>query len=98
MDERREPDLKLCRATAVSIQPNLQKDQLVVLESTTYPGTTASLVLPILEKSGLRCPLGQGLEKRQIDGVRLLAGVFSEREDPATSSLVWRKSRRSWAA
>src|SRR4029077_8953108 len=53
LDERREPDLSYVEQTAISIQPHLQKGQLVVLESTTYPGTTEELVLPILEKSGL---------------------------------------------
>ena len=56
LDERREPDLSYVEQTALSIYPHLQKGQLIVLESTTYPGTTEELVLPILEKSGLRCP------------------------------------------
>src|SRR5438128_8056578 len=51
LDERREPDLSYVQATVLSISPNLQKGQLVVLESTTYPGTTEELVLPILERS-----------------------------------------------
>ena len=40
LDERREPDLSYVEQTAISIYPNLQRGQLVVLESTTYPGTT----------------------------------------------------------
>ena len=56
LDERREPDLSYVTQTAESIQPHLQKGQLVVLESTTYPGTTEELVLPILEANGMRCP------------------------------------------
>ena len=56
LDERREPDLSYVQMTAQSIAPNLQRSQLIVLESTTYPGTTEELVLPILEKGGLRCP------------------------------------------
>src|SRR6201994_615710 len=81
LDERREPDLSYVEQTAISIQPNLQKGQLVVLESTTYPGTTEELVLPILEKSGLRCPIAAGLENDNIACDFWLA--FSpEREDP----------------
>ncbi len=57
LDERREPDLSYVEQTARSIAPNLQRNQLIVLESTTYPGTTEELVLPILEKGGLRCPV-----------------------------------------
>src|ERR1700740_1701589 len=59
LDERREPDLSYVEETAKSISPNLQRSQLIVLESTTYPGTTEELVLPILEKSGLKCPLSR---------------------------------------
>src|SRR5262250_2759510 len=81
LDERREPDLSFVEQTAISIQPNLQKGQLVVLESTTYPGTTEELVLPILEKSGLRCPIAAGIESENIPTDFFLA--FSpEREDP----------------
>jgi UDP-N-acetyl-D-glucosamine dehydrogenase len=81
LDERREPDLTYVEQTAVSIQPHLQKGQLVVLESTTYPGTTDEMVLPILEKSGLRCPVVAGLENENVACDFFLA--FSpEREDP----------------
>src|SRR5579862_1479744 len=81
LDERREPDLSYVEDTAISIKPHLQKGQLVVLESTTYPGTTEELVLPILEKSGLRCPIASGPENENIACDFFLA--FSpEREDP----------------
>ena len=81
LDERREPDLSYVEQTAISIYPHLQKGQLVSLESTTYPGTTEELVLPILEKSGLHCPIAAGLENENIAGDFYLA--FSpEREDP----------------
>jgi UDP-N-acetyl-D-glucosamine dehydrogenase len=81
LDERREPDLSYVEQTAISIQPHLQKGHLVVLESTTYPGTTEELVLPILEKSGLRCPIATGIESENIPTDFFLA--FSpEREDP----------------
>jgi len=59
----------------------LQKGHLVVLESTTYPGTTEELVLPILEKNGLKCPITSGIESENIPTDFFLA--FSpEREDP----------------
>src|SRR6202047_2003269 len=81
LDERREPDLSYVEQTAISIHPHLQKGQLVVLESTTYPGTTEELVLPILEKGGLRCPIASGPENENVVGDFFLA--FSpEREDP----------------
>ena len=81
LDERREPDLSYVEDTARSIAPNLQRNQLVVLESTTYPGTTEELVLPILEKGGMRCPIAQGPDAENIATDFYLA--FSpEREDP----------------
>jgi UDP-N-acetyl-D-glucosamine dehydrogenase len=66
LDERREPDLSYVEQTAISIQPHLQKGHLVVLKSTTYPGTTEELVLPILENSGLRCPIAAGSENENV--------------------------------
>ncbi len=81
LDERREPDLSYVEKTAQSIAPNLQRDQLIVLESTTYPGTTEELVLPILEKGGLKCPLARGTGSENVATDFYLA--FSpEREDP----------------
>lgn len=49
----REPDMKYVVSIAEMIQQTLRKGQLVVLESTTYPGTTVEVLKPILEKSGL---------------------------------------------
>ena len=81
LDERRETDLSYVEQTAISIAPNLQRNQLIVLESTTYPGTTEELVLPILERSGLRCPIANGPGAENIASDFYLA--FSpEREDP----------------
>ena len=81
LDERREPDLSYVEKTAQAIAPNLQRGQLIVLESTTYPGTTEELVLPILEKGGLKCPLARGAGSDNVATDFYLA--FSpEREDP----------------
>jgi UDP-N-acetyl-D-glucosamine dehydrogenase len=54
LSAQREPDLSIVLAAAAEIAPRLQRGQLVVLESTTYPGTTRESLLPILEASGLR--------------------------------------------
>ena len=81
LDERREPDLSFVENTAQAIAPNLQKNQLVILESTTYPGTTEELVLPILEKGGLLCPIVRDSNIKDVATDFYLA--FSpEREDP----------------
>jgi len=50
---QREPDLSYIMDAGRALTPNLRKGQLVVLESTTYPGTTRERLLPILEESGL---------------------------------------------
>jgi UDP-N-acetyl-D-glucosamine dehydrogenase len=54
LTENREPDLSYVERTAETIAGHLRRGQLVVLESTTYPGTTEEVVRPILERSGLR--------------------------------------------
>ena len=56
LGKHREPDNSFIHATAREIAKRLRPGQLVVLESTTYPGTTDSEVKPLLEVSGLRCP------------------------------------------
>jgi UDP-N-acetyl-D-glucosamine dehydrogenase len=66
----REPDLKFVVATARSIAGTLHPGQLVVLESTTYPGTTSGVVKPILEATGLK------------SGRDFFLGFSPEREDP----------------
>jgi UDP-N-acetyl-D-glucosamine dehydrogenase len=53
LTKMREPDMSYVESTAHLIADNLQRGQLVVLESTTYPGTTRELVKPILEAGGL---------------------------------------------
>jgi len=70
LSESRDPDLKYVEATTRTIAKTLRKGQLVVLESTTYPGTTRDVMLPILEKSGLRV------------GEDFYLAYSPEREDP----------------
>jgi UDP-N-acetyl-D-glucosamine dehydrogenase len=53
-DANRAPDLSYIRSAAESIQPRLRPGHLIVLESTTFPGTTEEVLLPILEVTGLR--------------------------------------------
>lgn len=88
LDDHREPDLTFVRSTAESISNHLRPGQLVVLESTTYPGTTEEVILPILEQSGLHCKVrtysvedGKAVTSDSPESDFLLA--FSpEREDP----------------
>ena len=53
LTEYHEPDLSYVTETVKSIAPHLRAGQLVVLESTTYPGTTQEVVLPLLENGNL---------------------------------------------
>ncbi len=66
----REPDLSYVEKTCRDIAAHLRKGQLVVLESTTYPGTTDGVVKTILEGTGL------------VSGVDFFIGFSPEREDP----------------
>ena len=54
LTDTREPDLSYVRSAALAVKNQLHRGQLVVLESTTYPGTTDEVVLPLLEETGLR--------------------------------------------
>ncbi len=54
LNKNREPDMSFIVATCEAIAPHIRKGQMVVLESTTYPGTTEEVMVPILEKSGLK--------------------------------------------
>jgi UDP-N-acetyl-D-glucosamine dehydrogenase len=92
LDERREPDLSYVESTARSIEPHLQPSQLIVLESTTYPGTTEELVRPILEQSGLRCPIARAAPGAPQDTKTDFFLAFSpEREDPGNQQFSLEK-------
>jgi UDP-N-acetyl-D-glucosamine dehydrogenase len=55
LDDHQQPDLSYIRNSAESIVPYMHKQMLIVLESTTYPGTTEDLLKPIFEESGMVC-------------------------------------------
>ncbi len=75
---QREPDMSCVRATVEAIAKRLRPGQLVVLESTTYPGTCDELVRPILETSGLTC------------GKQFHLAYSPEREDPGNRAFSTR--------
>lgn len=70
LTKTREPDLSFIENTTKEIAQHLRPGQIIVLESTTYPGTTDEIVLPILEHSGLKV------------GKDFFLGFSPEREDP----------------
>ncbi|HET8888520.1 MAG TPA: nucleotide sugar dehydrogenase [Candidatus Angelobacter sp.] len=85
LDDHHEPDLSFIAATAEAITPHLRAGQLVVLESTTYPGTTEELLIPILEKN----PLGLKAARGTDDAKNTFYVAFSpEREDPGNDTVA----------
>jgi UDP-N-acetyl-D-glucosamine dehydrogenase len=82
----REPDLGPLNASATALAQVLQPGQLVVLESTTYPGTTRERLVPLLEESGLKV------------GDDLNVAFSPERVDPGRTDYTLRPPRRSSAA
>ena len=78
----REPDLSFVEATARSILPNLRPGQLVILESTSYPGTTREVIIPILEelqfKSGTDFYIAFSPEREDPGNIEFSTSRFSE--------------------
>lgn len=70
LDVHHQPDLSYVESTCHTLKKNLRRGQLVVLESTTYPGTTEEVMKPILEESGL------------VEGKDFALAYSPEREDP----------------
>ncbi len=86
LDEHQEPDMSYIVSTVESIAPHLQAGQLIVLESTTYPGTTEEVVVPILEKNNRH---GLKAERAGENGDGSFFVAFSpEREDPGNESVA----------
>mgnify|MGYP006079092975 FL=1 len=70
LDEHEQPDMSYVESATNEISKNLSKGQLIILESTTYPGTTREIVMPLLEKSDLKA------------GDDFFLAYSPEREDP----------------
>lgn len=70
LDAHQQPDISYVKESSESIVPYMHKDMLIILESTTYPGTTEELLKPIFESSGLTC------------GVDFYLAFSPERVDP----------------
>lgn len=73
LDAHQQPDISYVESSAKAIAKYLHKGMMVVLESTTYPGTTEELIKPILESSGLKC------------GEDFYLGFSPERVDPGNA-------------
>ena len=84
LDEHHEPDLSYVVGTVKSIAPHLHEGQLIVLESTTYPGTTEEVVVPLLEAGN---PLGLKVA-RALDESGIHVVFSPEREDPGNETVA----------
>ncbi len=87
LNEYHEPDMSYITGTTESIAPHLRAGQLVVLESTTYPGTTEEVMIPILEKgnrSGLKAARGEASTNS------FFVAFSPEREDPGNQTVARR--------
>src|SRR5579864_4471394 len=88
LNEYHEPDLSYITNTGHAIAPHLRAGQLVILESTTYPGTTEEVLVPILEngnKAGLKAARGG-----QTSDKEFYVAFSPEREDPGNTSVARR--------
>ena len=84
LNEYHEPDLSYVTGTVESIAPFVKEDQLIVLESTTYPGTTEELVVPRLETGN-----AHGIKvSRSADEHGLHVAFSPEREDPGNDTVA----------
>ena len=86
LNDHHEPDMSYIVSTMESIAPHLRAGHLVVLESTTYPGTTEEVVIPILEKNN---PLGLKVDRGGSAEDNSFYVAFSpEREDPGNDTVA----------
>ena len=86
LNEYHEPDLSYVTGTAQSIAPHIHEGQLIVLESTTYPGTTEEVIVPLLEQGN---PHGLKVS-RQADQPGIHVAFSPEREDPGNETVARR--------
>ncbi|HUK88467.1 MAG TPA: nucleotide sugar dehydrogenase [Terriglobales bacterium] len=87
LNESREPDMSFITATAEAIAPHLRAGQLVVLESTTYPGTTEEVLVPMLEKGQRELKAARA---GQAAGEEFYVAFSPEREDPGNDTIARR--------
>jgi len=85
----KEPDLSFIHDTLDTIRPYLRENQLLVLESTTYPGTTAEEIVPFIESISYE-PQVPNSDSRFIIGKNFFIGYSPEREDPGNKHYTTR--------
>jgi UDP-N-acetyl-D-glucosamine dehydrogenase len=86
LNEHHEPDLSFITNTAHAIAPHLQPGQLIILESTTYPGTTEEVLVPILEQENSRSL--RAARAAQSGESTFYIAFSPEREDPGNTAVA----------
>jgi UDP-N-acetyl-D-glucosamine dehydrogenase len=84
LNEYHEPDLSYVTGTVESIAPHLREGQLLILESTTYPGTTEEIVVPLIEKGNHH----KLKVARALDDPGVHVAFSPEREDPGNETVA----------
>jgi UDP-N-acetyl-D-glucosamine dehydrogenase len=90
LNQYHEPDLSFITDTAHAIAPHLQAGQLVILESTTYPGTTEEVLIPILEKENRGGLKAVRIGDPETNGNSFFVAFSPEREDPGNTTVARR--------
>jgi UDP-N-acetyl-D-glucosamine dehydrogenase len=85
LTDYREPDMSYVTTTMEAIAPHIQRGQLIVLESTTYPGTTEEVVIPILQHGNAA---GLVTHHEGHDGNVFFVAFSPEREDPGNNTIA----------
>ena len=95
LDTHQQPDISYVKSSTEAISKYLTKGTMVVLESTTYPGTTEELIKPILEEgSGLKCgeDFYLGFSPERVDPGNL---IYKTKEHTKSSRSNWKRCYRS---
>jgi UDP-N-acetyl-D-glucosamine dehydrogenase len=87
LDEYHGPDLSYIRDTAKAIAPHVRAGQLIVLESTTYPGTTEEVLVPVIE-AGSKAKLKAARSEQDDPKTTFLVAFSPEREDPGNDTVA----------
>src|SRR3954447_2932655 len=85
LNEYREPDMSYIVSTAEAIAPYVHPGQIVILESTTYPGTTEDVLIPILEKGNKH---GLTVSRDSYGDKNFFVAFSPEREDPGNTDVA----------
>jgi UDP-N-acetyl-D-glucosamine dehydrogenase len=93
LDDHQQPDISYVKSSTESIAKYIHPNMMVVLESTTYPGTTEELLKPILEQIGLKCgkDFYLGFSPERVDPGNL---IYKTKNTPKVVGAIGKMRRR----